>query len=53
MTAAAHVRETRAFSTPRLIPADKANPRWTTIKSIASALGTSLGELGEAVERRH
>jgi DNA-binding XRE family transcriptional regulator len=31
----------------------QANPRWTTIKSIASALGISLGELGDAVEGRH
>lgn len=30
----------------------QANPRWTTIRSIASALGISLGELGEAVEQR-
>ena len=31
----------------------QANPRWTTIKSIASALGISLGELGDAIERGH
>jgi transcriptional regulator with XRE-family HTH domain len=29
----------------------QANPSWTTVTSIASALGISLGELGEAVER--
>jgi DNA-binding XRE family transcriptional regulator len=27
------------------------NPRWTTIRSIASALNVGLGELGEAVEQ--
>jgi DNA-binding XRE family transcriptional regulator len=31
----------------------QANARWTTIKSIASALGISLGELGEAVDGSH
>jgi transcriptional regulator with XRE-family HTH domain len=29
----------------------QANPRWTTVRSIASALDVGLGELGEAVER--
>jgi transcriptional regulator with XRE-family HTH domain len=29
----------------------QANPRWTTVRSIATALGIGLGELGEAVER--
>lgn len=29
----------------------QANPRWTTVRSIASALGIGMGELGVAVER--
>lgn len=29
----------------------QANPRWTTVKSIAAALNIGLGDLGEAVER--
>jgi transcriptional regulator with XRE-family HTH domain len=28
----------------------QANPRWTTVRSIASALDIGMGELGEAVE---
>jgi transcriptional regulator with XRE-family HTH domain len=28
----------------------QANPRWTTVRSIASALEIGMGELGEAVE---
>jgi transcriptional regulator with XRE-family HTH domain len=28
----------------------QANPRWTTVRSIASALDIGLGELGEEVE---
>lgn len=29
----------------------QADPRWTTVKRIASALDVGLGDLGEAVER--
>ena len=29
----------------------QANPRWTTVERIASALDIGLGELGKAVER--
>lgn len=28
----------------------QANPRWTTVRSIASALEVGMGELGETVE---
>jgi transcriptional regulator with XRE-family HTH domain len=28
-----------------------ANPTWTTVRALAQALGLSLAELGEAVER--
>ncbi|MGA8363229.1 MAG: helix-turn-helix transcriptional regulator [Solirubrobacteraceae bacterium] len=28
----------------------QANPRWTTVRSIAAALNVGMGELGEAVE---